>query len=136
MAQIFGVAWPGWDDRTVSKLTTYDTIGIGYAAVRKPDPRLAAAIGAALGDATTVVNIGAGTGGYEPSGRNVIAIEPSSMMLSPSGRRARRLLSRPSPKRYPSQTTALMQPWLFTRCSIGPIVGKASTKCAESPVGS
>ena len=66
----------------MGRLTTYDTIGIGYAAVRKPDARLAAVIGAALGGATTVVNIGAGTGGYEPSGRSVIAVEPSSMMLS------------------------------------------------------
>ncbi|MHB1533974.1 MAG: class I SAM-dependent methyltransferase [Acidimicrobiales bacterium] len=66
----------------MSELTTYDTMGIGYAAVRKPDARLAAVINAALGGATTVVNIGAGTGGYEPSGRSVIAVEPSSMMLS------------------------------------------------------
>jgi SAM-dependent methyltransferase len=66
----------------VSELITWDTMGVGYAAVRKPDARLAAVIAAALGAATTVVNVGAGTGGYEPSGRTVIAVEPSSMMLS------------------------------------------------------
>jgi SAM-dependent methyltransferase len=60
----------------------YDRIGIGYAAVRRPDPRLAARISAAIGDAKTVVNVGAGTGSYEPRDRSVVAVEPSSVMLA------------------------------------------------------
>jgi SAM-dependent methyltransferase len=60
----------------------YDRIGVGYAAVRLPDPRLAAMITAAIGDAETVVNIGAGTGSYEPPDRAVVAVEPSSVMLA------------------------------------------------------
>jgi SAM-dependent methyltransferase len=60
----------------------YDTIGHGYARMRREDPRLAAQIHAALGDARTVVNVGAGTGSYEPRDRHVIAIEPSDVMAS------------------------------------------------------
>ena len=43
----------------------YDTIGRGYTAFRRPDPRIAAQIWAAVGDATRIVNVGAGTGSYE-----------------------------------------------------------------------
>ncbi|HET7461493.1 MAG TPA: class I SAM-dependent methyltransferase [Longimicrobium sp.] len=59
----------------------YDTIGRGYAARRRPDPRVAARIHAALGDASTIVNVGAGTGSYEPAGRRVAAVEPSEVMV-------------------------------------------------------
>jgi SAM-dependent methyltransferase len=60
----------------------YDRIGVGYAAVRRPDPRLAAMIAGAIGDAETIVNVGAGTGSYEPPDRAVVAVEPSSVMLA------------------------------------------------------
>jgi SAM-dependent methyltransferase len=60
----------------------YDRIGVGYAAVRREDPSIAAAIHAALGDARTIVNVGAGTGSYEPRDRDVVAVEPSPAMLS------------------------------------------------------
>jgi SAM-dependent methyltransferase len=59
----------------------YDTIGTYYAKYRRPDPRIAAAITAALGDAPRVVNVGAGTGSYEPKDRDVIAVEPSETMI-------------------------------------------------------
>jgi SAM-dependent methyltransferase len=49
--------------------------------VRRPDPRIAARIDAALGDARTVLNVGAGTGSYEPEGREVTAVEPSAEMI-------------------------------------------------------
>ncbi len=62
-------------------MTLYDSIGLGYAALRRPDPRIAAAIHAALGDARSVANIGAGAGSYEPTDRDVIAIEPSEVMI-------------------------------------------------------
>jgi SAM-dependent methyltransferase len=60
----------------------YDTIGRGYSAYRRPDPRLATAIVGALGDARSVVNVGAGAGSYEPTDRRVIAIEPSAAMIA------------------------------------------------------
>jgi SAM-dependent methyltransferase len=58
----------------------YDTIGRTYTATRRPDPRVAARIDAALGDARTVLNVGAGTGSYEPREREVTAVEPSATM--------------------------------------------------------
>lgn len=60
---------------------TYDRIGINYAELRKPDPRIAALIDRALGRANTVLNVGAGTGSYEPIGRRVTAVEPSAEMI-------------------------------------------------------
>ena len=60
----------------------YDAIGAGYAGARREDPELARRIAAALGDARTVVNVGAGAGSYEPRDRHVIAIEPSDVMAA------------------------------------------------------
>jgi SAM-dependent methyltransferase len=60
----------------------YDTIGRGYPDVRRPDARIASIIWAALGDAATVVNVGAGAGSYEPEDREVIAVEPSALMIA------------------------------------------------------
>jgi SAM-dependent methyltransferase len=59
----------------------YDRIGRGYTATREPDSRIAAAIWAALGDARSVLNVGAGAGAYEPPDRDVLAVEPSAVML-------------------------------------------------------
>ena len=58
----------------------YERHGRTYAQHRRPDPRIAARIHAALGDARTVVNVGAGTGSYEPRDRWVLAVEPSATM--------------------------------------------------------
>jgi SAM-dependent methyltransferase len=58
----------------------YDAIGGAYTATRRTDPRIAARIWDALGDARTVLNVGAGTGSYEPPGRDVTAVEPSAVM--------------------------------------------------------
>lgn len=60
----------------------YDAIGVGYARTRREDPGLRERIHAALGDARTVVNVGAGTGSYEPRDRHVVAIEPSDVMAA------------------------------------------------------
>jgi SAM-dependent methyltransferase len=58
----------------------YDAIGGAYPATRRTEPRIAARIWDALGDARTVLNVGAGTGSYEPPGRDVTAVEPSAVM--------------------------------------------------------
>jgi SAM-dependent methyltransferase len=65
----------------------YDRIGEGYVHSRRSEPRIAAAIDVALRTARSVVNVGAGAGSYEPRGRDVVAIEPSSTMIAqrPSG---------------------------------------------------
>src|SRR5215831_11161616 len=59
----------------------YDVIGSNYAELRKPDQRIAKIIESALGSAQTVLNVGAGTGSYEPTDRSLIAIEPSREMI-------------------------------------------------------
>ncbi len=59
----------------------YDEIGTGYARHRRDDPRLAAPLHVALGDARRVLNVGAGSGSYEPTDRQVVALEPSSVMI-------------------------------------------------------
>jgi SAM-dependent methyltransferase len=60
----------------------YDRIGAGYSATRREDPRIAALIHEALGDARTVVNVGAGSGSYEPRDREVTPVEPSEVMIA------------------------------------------------------
>jgi SAM-dependent methyltransferase len=61
---------------------SYDRLGRGYSERRATEPRIAAAIEEALGDARTVVKVGAGTGSYEPAGREVVAVEPSAVMIA------------------------------------------------------
>jgi SAM-dependent methyltransferase len=65
----------------------YECIGRGYAAARREDPRIAAQVRAALGPSRTVVNVGAGTGNYEPRDRFVVAVDPSPRMLAQRGDR-------------------------------------------------
>lgn len=60
----------------------YDSIGGTYGVTRKQDPRIAAAIHEALGDARSVVNVGAGAGSYEPTDKEVFAVEPSATMIA------------------------------------------------------
>jgi SAM-dependent methyltransferase len=60
----------------------YDRIGRGYTKTRHADPRIAARIWQALGDARTVINVGAGTGSYEPTDRDVVAVDPSAAMIA------------------------------------------------------
>jgi SAM-dependent methyltransferase len=67
---------------------SYDHIGHHYAVGRRTDPRIAARIWAALGGAQTVLNVGAGTGSYEPPDRDVTAVEPSGVMRGHRSARA------------------------------------------------
>ena len=61
--------------------SSYDRIGVNYSDLRKPDARIGAMIGRALGTAEIVLNVGAGAGSYEPADRQVTAIEPSAEMI-------------------------------------------------------
>jgi SAM-dependent methyltransferase len=70
------------DDLLVQEGLLYDDIGAGYTATRRQDPRIAEALWRALGDAQSVLNVGAGAGAYEPAGRGVLAIEPSDAMIA------------------------------------------------------
>ncbi len=60
----------------------YDRMGIDYAEIRRADPRIEAVLWEALGDARSVLNVGAGTGSYEPPDRELMAIEPSPVMIA------------------------------------------------------
>ncbi len=60
---------------------TYNAIGLGYRKHRLPDARIGAQIAEALGSARTVLNVGAGAGSYEPTDREVTALEPSAVMI-------------------------------------------------------
>jgi SAM-dependent methyltransferase len=71
----------------------YDVIGATYPSTRRTEPRIAARIWAALGDARTVLNVGAGTGSYEPADRDVTAVEPSALMRSLRPRGAARCVA-------------------------------------------
>jgi SAM-dependent methyltransferase len=59
----------------------YDTIGLNYADLRRPDPRIGRAIFNAVGPCDRLLNVGAGTGSYEPDDRAVVAVEPSAEMI-------------------------------------------------------
>lgn len=61
-------------------MTVYDSIGATYTSTRRPDPRVGARVAAALGDARSVLNVGAGSGAYEPA-QTVLAVEPSQVMI-------------------------------------------------------
>ena len=61
---------------------TYDKIGGTYSKQRRPDPRIAAMIADAVGRVNTAVNVGAGTGSYEPPTVDVVAVEPSAVMVA------------------------------------------------------
>ena len=63
-------------------MSEYDRIGATYARTRRSDPRIEQQIVRALGEARSVVNVGAGSGAYEPRDRDVVAVEPSAVMLA------------------------------------------------------
>src|SRR5437763_17221170 len=60
----------------------YESIGVDYTSVRRPDPRIERQIHDRLAGATPVVNLGAGTGSYEPADRAVVAVDPSTVMIA------------------------------------------------------
>lgn len=68
--------------RESGRSAAYDLLGRGYALHRCPDPRIAAKVDEALGEARSVLNVGAGTGSYEPRDRQVLAVEPSAVMIA------------------------------------------------------
>jgi SAM-dependent methyltransferase len=77
---LFAAVGDSREGSVMSSEQLYDTIGATYTVTRRTEPRIAAQVWAALGDARTVLNVGAGTGSYEPSDREVTAVEPSAVM--------------------------------------------------------
>jgi SAM-dependent methyltransferase len=87
----------------------YDRIGQGYSATRQTDLRLAAVIWDAVGDARTVLNVGAGTGACEPRDRSVVAVEPSAVMIG----------QRPAGVARAVQASAEALPFADRSCDVG-----------------
>jgi SAM-dependent methyltransferase len=85
-ASLAGIGAARWYEPHMTMSVRYDRIGAGYAGTRREDPDLRRRIEAALGDARTVVNVGAGAGSYEPRDRYVVAIEPSDVMAAQRSR--------------------------------------------------
>jgi DNA-binding transcriptional MerR regulator len=79
-ARAMGIRTTPEDQLKVFGAQLYDAIGSAYPATRRTEPRIAARVWDALGDARTVLNVGAGTGSYEPPDREVTAVEPSAVM--------------------------------------------------------
>lgn len=61
-------------------IADYNADGTHYAGQRRPDPAIRAEVDKALSNARSVLNVGAGTGSYEPADRYVLAVEPSATM--------------------------------------------------------
>ncbi|MET7987744.1 MerR family transcriptional regulator [Streptomyces sp. NPDC005281] len=79
-ARAMGIRTTPEEQLTMFGAKLYDAIGSAYPATRRTEPRIAARVWDALGDARTVLNVGAGTGSYEPPDREVTAVEPSAVM--------------------------------------------------------
>ncbi|BCJ32709.1 MerR family transcriptional regulator [Actinocatenispora thailandica] len=79
-ARAMGIETTPEEQLTMFGAQLYEVIGSAYPATRRTEPRIAERIWAALGDARTVLDVGAGTGSYEPPGRDVTAVEPSAVM--------------------------------------------------------
>jgi len=76
-----GLSAQGVNSALGAAKAAYDTLGQTYAQTRREDPRIRDAIWSAIGDARTVVNVGAGAGNYEPP-QTLLAVEPSMVMIA------------------------------------------------------
>src|SRR5262245_61553699 len=107
----------------MSSAQLYDAIGATYTVTRRTEPRIAEQIWAALGDAQTVLNVGAGTGSYEPPGRDVTAVEPSAVL------QAQRRAWLPPRRAFRSRTSPSTPRWLPRPSITGRIRSRACTRC-------
>lgn len=106
----------------------YDSIRTSYRLTRRADARLARRIRSAVGDAKRVINIGAGTGSYEPDDCTVIAVEPSMVMISQRPARAAPVV-RAVAEHYLSGSAASTWRWPCGRSTTGLIFAVGSRSC-------
>ena len=107
----------------------YDSIGRTYTATRQTDPRIAARIWAALGDGRTVVNVGAGTGSYEPPDHEVTAVEPSAVMIAQRPPHAARAVQATA-EHLPFEDDSLPR-WRCSRCTTGATGGRDARRSSR-----
>ena len=101
----------------------YDSWGARYSTTRHSDPSIARRVVQALGDARTVLNVGAGTGSYEPTDRWLVAVEPSAVMLAQRAVGAAPAI-RASPNAYHFGRVPSTLQWRFSRSITGPTYAK------------
>jgi len=111
--------------------TLYDRIGGSYCATRRQDPRIAALIKDALGDVRSVVNVGAGTGAYEPTDREVLAVELSETMIAQRPRRSAPVI-RASAEKLPLRDNSFDAALAVNTSSTGVICGPVYASFAGS----
>src|SRR5687767_15499157 len=109
----------------------YDSIGINYAELRKPDRRIARIIESALGSAQTILNVGARTGSYEPADRTLIAVEPSREMIRKRSPAAARAIQA-SAGDLPFEDLRFDAAMAILTFIIGPTRRQACARCAAS----
>ena len=112
----------------------YDEHGRTYTRHRRPDPRIAARIRAALGDARTVVNVGAGAGSYEPADLDVTAVEPSAVMRAQRPPGAAPVVDARA-ERLPFADDTSTRRWPASRSTTGSRRRRASRRCGASRAG-
>ena len=114
----------------------YDTIGAAYTVTRRTEPRIAAQVWAALGDARTVLNVGAGTGSDEPRDRDVTAVEPSALMRAQRAGDAGPCVAAAAESLPFADSVLRRRDGLCHRSSLaGPHVGPARDAAGGSPRG-
>ena len=117
-----------------ARVSEYDRIGGTYAVTRRPDPRIEHADPEALGDARSVVNVGAGAGAYEPRDREVVAVEPSAVMIAqrPPAPRPR---VQASAEQLPFADDAFDAALAVLTCTTGATGARASPSCGAWRAG-
>ena len=123
---------PG-DDELMSSAQLYDTIGAAYTVTRRTEPRIAEQVWAALGDARTVLNVGAGTGSYEPPDRDVTAVEPSARHAGATPRRRSAVPGCHLRRAFRSRTSPSTPRWLLPPSITGRTRSRACARCGASP---
>ena len=116
------------EETAISSAQSYDTSGATYSVTRRTEPRIATQVWAALGDARTVLNVGAGTGSYEPPDREVTAVEPSAVMRAhvPQAQRGAWL---PPGRAFRSRTSPSTLRWLLPPFTTGRTRSPACSRC-------
>jgi SAM-dependent methyltransferase len=112
----------------MSSAQLYDTLGATYTVTRRTEPRIAAQLWAALGDARTVLNVGAGTGSYEPPDREVTAVEPSAVMRAQRPPGPARCVAATA-ESLPFEDQSFDARWLLPRFITGEIRLPACARC-------
>jgi hypothetical protein len=116
----------------MSSAPLYDTLETTYTLTRRTEPRIAEQLWVALGDARTMLNVGAGTGSHEPINRAVTAVEPSAVMRAQQPHGAARCVAATA-ERLPFRITPSTPRWPLPRCTTGTTRSQECSRCVAWP---